>query len=556
MKRALILNINRNKENASSIRPLIINLLRIKKLITLLTVTVISSSAFCKTITVTSSADSGAGTLRQAIADADSTSIDEIVFEDSITTITLIDQIDIDKSLIITGNTVNTTVLKRNGNGTDNKKHFHIMTAIAVILNNLTLQDSYTYCSGGAIDNFGKLTLNNCVLKNNKSVNWGGAIYSEGQLYANKCTFNNNSSVSGGAVSSSQTSFDGCTFKKNSSLNSGTAISIGPSTIKNCEFEGNSGNAAIITNSGLTKINNCIFMKNSSSKVIDNRNEIVVSNSVFLENTGRTQIVLNTKTSTFSLPVVTIINCVFYKNILTDPTLYSSGIISNARVGTLNIINSTIVNNLGVGLACPIDPYFEECFNNIYLYNNIFYNNISANGNEYDIYLANLSDLTSNTQGMLSNSFNNIIGTTNLPFNATTNFLNVDPLFVDSTNNDYSLQESSPAIDAGNNSFYSYSNYPKDILSNYRIDNSTIDIGAYEYQSGNPLLNTKNANGNRLKIFAVDRNIVISDTNKLVYIYNLQGICISHGTSSVFTVPSSGIYIVRVEDAVQKVIVK
>lgn len=531
-----------------------------KKLIFLLILTVIASSAFCKTITVTSSADSGVGTLRQAVLDASAN--DTIVFEDSITTITLIDQIDIDKSLIITGNAVNTTVLKRNGNGTDKKRHFDIANKESeVIFNYLTLQDNHVNCDGGAITSAGKLTLNNCVFKNNKANYSTGAVYSVGVLSAYNCIFSNNYCTGvGGAITSRELYLEDCTFKNNSSGNDGSALYIksgASATIDNCKFEENSGYSSTIQNSGNAIVDNCIFRKNQSSNsptAIENTGEITVSNSVFTENKGTSGIFSNRTSS--SNPVGIIFNCVFFKNILTNTSLSNLGILTNARVGSLKVINSTIVNNTAIGLGCVIDPYFSECFDSIYLYNNIFYNNISANGDEYDIYLDNINKLSSDTQGVLSNSFNNLIGTTNLPFNTATIFLNVDPLFVDSANNDFSLQEFSPAIDAGNNSFYSYSNYPKDILGNYRIDNSTIDIGAYEYQSENPpVVGIKNTNNNQLNIYTLDKNILIANTTKPVYIYNLQGICVSSGTGSVFTVPSSGIYIVRVVDKVQKVIV-
>jgi predicted outer membrane repeat protein len=523
-----------------------------KKLITLLILTVIASAAFCKTITVTSSADSGAGSLRQAVLDAESGDI--IIFDENVTIISLLDQIDIDKNISIIGNAENSTVLKRNGNGTDNKKHFHIMTGAEVVLNNLTLQDSYTYCSGGAIDNNGKLTLNNCVLKNNKSANLGGAIYSNGLLYANNCTFSgNNSNISGGAISSPQIFLDGCTFKNNSSSNDGSAIGIGLgfSKIENCLFEKNTGAAATIVNNGLTTINNCIFRENittNDSPSIRNHNEIIVSNSIFTENKCDAGGIFTNYKNT-----ATLINCIFYKNILTanTPAVYL-GVIRNYTKGILNIINSTIVDNTGVGLASDVNEGYAD---SIYLYNNIFYNNIAQNkyGYRYDVYIEFSSE--NNPIGLFINAYNNIIGITNRFFN-TTNLIDVDPLFMDITNNNYGLQASSPAIDAGNNSFYLYNNYPKDLQGNYRIDNLIIDLGAYEYQSGNPLLSNKHINNDQLKIYTMDKNIVIANTTKPVSIYNLQGTCIAHGIGNVFTVPASGVYIVRVEEKIQKVIIK
>lgn len=60
--------------------------------------------------------------------------------------------------------------------------------------------------------------------------------------------------------------------------------------------------------------------------------------------------------------------------------------------------------------------------------------------------------------------------------------LGEDPLFVDPTNNDFRLQATSPAINAGNlqflpNNFY----YNKDLDQNNRITLGQIDVGVYEY---------------------------------------------------------------------------
>ncbi|RKY16187.1 MAG: hypothetical protein DRP63_05845, partial [Planctomycetota bacterium] len=62
-----------------------------------------------------------------------------------------------------------------------------------------------------------------------------------------------------------------------------------------------------------------------------------------------------------------------------------------------------------------------------------------------------------------------------------------DPLFVDATGGDFHLQDSSPCIDAGRNS-YVPSGVSEDLDGNQRIvdgDNNgtaTVDMGAYEYQ--------------------------------------------------------------------------
>ena len=60
------------------------------------------------------------------------------------------------------------------------------------------------------------------------------------------------------------------------------------------------------------------------------------------------------------------------------------------------------------------------------------------------------------------------------------NNLDSDPLFTDAANGDYTLQSTSPAIDIGNNSANTQT---LDLAGVTRKSNTTIDLGAYEYQN-------------------------------------------------------------------------
>jgi hypothetical protein len=64
--------------------------------------------------------------------------------------------------------------------------------------------------------------------------------------------------------------------------------------------------------------------------------------------------------------------------------------------------------------------------------------------------------------------------------------LETDPLFTDAANNDYTLQASSPAINAGNDSYFANAAANKDLAGNPRL-NGTIDIGAYEEPQPTPV---------------------------------------------------------------------
>jgi len=63
--------------------------------------------------------------------------------------------------------------------------------------------------------------------------------------------------------------------------------------------------------------------------------------------------------------------------------------------------------------------------------------------------------------------------------------IGIDPLFAG--NGDFSLQENSPAIDAGSNDFLSAETIV-DLAGNPRINGGTVDIGAFEFQQIIPML--------------------------------------------------------------------
>ncbi|MFD1629851.1 choice-of-anchor Q domain-containing protein [Pseudopedobacter beijingensis] len=80
-----------------------------------------------------------------------------------------------------------------------------------------------------------------------------------------------------------------------------------------------------------------------------------------------------------------------------------------------------------------------------------------------------------------------------------------DPQFVDVSTGDYSLKNTSPAINAGSNSLYiGLDANTKDLAGNARLVGTNIDMGAYENQDGVlpvTLVNyTAKANGNQVKL--------------------------------------------------------
>ncbi len=157
-----------------------------------------------KTITVTSLANAGAGTLRAAIAQAQSG--DTIKFSSALAnkTITLAGseiEIAAGKTLTIDGsNASNLTI-----SGNSASRIFHLKSTSAtpskLVVKNLTLADGYTSERGGAISTThqGELVIDNVTFRNNVADQGGGAIFTafEGTLSVTHSSFRGNKAIAG-----------------------------------------------------------------------------------------------------------------------------------------------------------------------------------------------------------------------------------------------------------------------------------------------------------------------------------------------------------------------
>jgi uncharacterized repeat protein (TIGR02543 family) len=486
-----------------------------KKIILFISACLLAINLSANTITVTSSADTGAGTLREAVTNADDGDI--IVFDDNVTTVYFAGVIKLDKNITISGNETNNTIFQ-NGTWTDTankKRYFEILSGAEVTFNHLTLKDNTANCTGGAITNSGKLTLNNCTFSNNRSsVDDGGAINNPSSsifLIINNCNFiDNYAPRSGGAINitGGEIHITNSYFENNKGdLEAGaikihsTLTSTSITNISNCTFYKNTakyGSAILNANRSNLKIDKCIFTENNSTvafgTVVNSRPSmssyssvlngslmntsateptIFVSNSIFNENKSSSKEIF---TNCFGANA-TVMNCLFTENITQTPPnnnqhkyypdWQNHGIISNLNlvgyrynfenISKLTVINTTITDNNAVGLYTNGETEF---------YNNIIWNNI-----EYDVF--------ANAATEIINYANNLIGTSNIDLNGNNNIIDENPLFVGY--GDYSLQETSPAIDKGNNAYIPAA-ITADLLGNPRISNTTVDMGAYEFQ--------------------------------------------------------------------------
>jgi len=212
-------------------------------LIGILSFLLFSVSAAAATITVSNTADSGPGSLRQAIADADPGDTIDFSITGTITLTT--GQLDIAKDLTIAG--PGEDQLTISGNNTS--RVFYI-TSGTVAISDLAIGDGKAGQDGGGIYTYsGALTLTDCTVTGNEAGRNGGGVFIRWSSTANlsNCTFASNtaSSLGGGVYCADGTTVvaAGCTFSENSASRGGGFSCDAPDpanvTLTDCTFSDN-----------------------------------------------------------------------------------------------------------------------------------------------------------------------------------------------------------------------------------------------------------------------------------------------------------------------------
>jgi hypothetical protein len=263
--------------------------LSLKSYVTLLlTVFALATAANAATYTVTTTADSGRGSLRAAIGSAASGDTINITAKG---TITLASTLTLSKNVTITG--PGASVLTVSGGGV--VIVFTIKTRITVSISGLTIANGYSNYMGGGIYNVGKLTVSNSTLSSNSASN-GGGIFNQGTLTVSNSTLSGNSASNdgggiynnGGTLTVSNSTFSG---NSASTYSGGIGNPIGTVTVSNSTFSGNSASdgGGIVSGGTLTVSNSTFFgntTKYGGGGGIYNYDTLTVSNSTFSGNTA------------------------------------------------------------------------------------------------------------------------------------------------------------------------------------------------------------------------------------------------------------------------------
>lgn len=229
---------------------------------------------FATTVSVTGSGDSGAGTLRQALVDANNG--DTIAFNLNLpATISLTSgELLIDKDVTIRGPGTQLLTVARAQNAS-HFRIFHITPGHTVTIEGLTITNGYInfgFVSGGGIYNdHSDLTVNKCIVTGNSAHSQGG--YSGGGI-GNNAGFSGAASLTiNDSIITENNVTDGITFNIgggifNFALGGGTGtVTINNSTISNNRAVQGGGLFTDGTNSGHSNItiNNSTFSNNSAT---------------------------------------------------------------------------------------------------------------------------------------------------------------------------------------------------------------------------------------------------------------------------------------------------
>ena len=323
------------------------------------------------TIPVTSLLDSGAGTLRAAIEQANrAPNHDTITFARSLAgTITLTSALpDLSTDIVISGPGPSVLTVARSGApGTPTFAVFAVSSGAKVAISGLTItRGQFDY--GGGIINSGTLTVTNCTVSGNSA--GSGIDNTFGTLTVTNCTVSGNSAIgSGGGISNllGPLTVTNSTLSGNSAIGSGGGIgNFGPLTVTNSTVSGNSAiDGGGISNFGPLTVTNSTLSGNSATNgggIYNGSGPLTVTNSTL---SGNSAIVIGggiADAGTVSISFVTISFVTVADNSATsgggiattpgpqDAVVSIDSIYQNAQGGNVSVAAGSIFGSLGYNI--------------------------------------------------------------------------------------------------------------------------------------------------------------------------------------------------------------
>lgn len=345
--------------------------------------------------------------------------------------------------------------------------------------------------------------IKNSSFLSNSADSRGGGVYGgfQATVSVDSCLFRTNIAASGGAISNQNDTttmiITNSDFVQNTVTGNGGGISMNDgsyTTISECTFsqnEGNFGGAIAFNADDNPRIDTARFLIQNC--VIENNMAIAQAGAVNVNDmNGRIE------------------NTLIHSN-TADGAGVGGAISHNVSDSMsleieLDIVNSSIINNLGI-LSSGIAAFTDlEGRGNINIQNTLFYNI-----KDFEVE-AGVPTLTS-----LGGNFSRDAGLIDI-FGAD-DILESDPLFVDLADNNFRLAEGSPCVDAGIPGVA-----PERDLDGYLRD-AMPDIGCYEQVLNSSISSIENISANvwpNPTTEFVNIDLDLSDV-KIVFIYNVEG---------------------------------
>jgi fibronectin-binding autotransporter adhesin len=247
---------------------------------------------------VTTTSDSGPGSLRTTVANAPAGAT--ITFAPNLSGQTILltnGQITLATNVNIHGSTL-ASAIQLNGNGSN--RVFYVNSGVTATLNSLIITNGQVSpgAGGDGLINYGTVTLNGCMVAGNgqQTSYAGGGIWNQGAMTVSNCTLANNSTrsgIGGGGIynNGGTLTVDNSTLANNSGGRGGGIYNYsGTLTVNNSTFSINqAGVGGGIDNNGTLTVNNSTLANNSSGTYgggIFNGGTLNLTNSIVSLNSG------------------------------------------------------------------------------------------------------------------------------------------------------------------------------------------------------------------------------------------------------------------------------
>jgi predicted outer membrane repeat protein len=418
------------------------------------------------TITVTNGNDSGPGSLRQALADANDG--DTINFDASVGTVILATaELAIDKSVTLSGEPQMVTVVRASQT---EFRIFHVMPGHSVEINGLTISGGHITGDngGGILNDNSTLTMAHCTVSGNAFVsgssgdNFGGGIHNSGTMTLNQVIVNNNNANWGGP--------GGLPFGGGIS-NTGTMIIIAGTVQSNRSATGWlwAGGGIYNSNTGMMSITGSTISNNQTGNPghsgadgggIVNYGTMTIQDSTISGNTALGGDLNGGHGGGICGNNITITN----STITGNSALRGGGVAGGGTIAHTTFSNNSAGDGGALYLTSPLE------LGNTILKAGASGVNIFNNGGSFITHGYNIC--SDNGSGFLNGPGDQI---------------NTDPMLGPLQNNGgptltHALLPGSPAIDAGDPNFTPPPDYDQRGPGFVRVFNGRIDVGSFEVQ--------------------------------------------------------------------------